>query len=53
MQTNEFHKPVLLETAINFLITDKDGIYFDGTLGGGGYSENSGNFIAGRESNFN
>lgn len=39
MKTNEFHKPVLLETAINFLITDKDGIYFDGTLGGGGYSE--------------
>ncbi len=39
MQTNEFHKPVLLETAIEFLITDPNGIYFDGTLGGGGYSE--------------
>ena len=39
MQTSEFHKPVLLETVLNFLITDVDGIYFDGTLGGGGYSE--------------
>lgn len=39
MQTSEFHKPVLLETAINFLITDRKGIYFDGTLGGGGYSD--------------
>lgn len=39
MQTNEFHKPVLLETVLEFLVTDVDGIYFDGTLGGGGYSE--------------
>ncbi|MFN4112207.1 MAG: 16S rRNA (cytosine(1402)-N(4))-methyltransferase RsmH [Ignavibacteria bacterium] len=39
MTPNEFHKPVLLETAIEFLITDLDGIYFDGTLGGGGYSD--------------
>jgi len=39
MQTSEFHKPVLLETVLDFLITDVDGIYFDGTLGGGGYSE--------------
>lgn len=39
MTTNEFHKPVLLETAIQFLITEPDGIYYDGTLGGGGYSE--------------
>lgn len=39
MQTNEFHKPVLLETVLEFLITNLDGIYFDGTLGGGGYSE--------------
>ncbi|MEJ5305576.1 MAG: 16S rRNA (cytosine(1402)-N(4))-methyltransferase RsmH [Ignavibacteria bacterium] len=39
MQTNEFHKPVLLDTVLDFLITDINGIYFDGTLGGGGYSE--------------
>ncbi|MCX8057436.1 MAG: 16S rRNA (cytosine(1402)-N(4))-methyltransferase RsmH [Ignavibacteria bacterium] len=39
MQTNEFHKPVLLEIAVDFLITDPNGIYFDGTLGGGGYSD--------------
>lgn len=39
MLANEFHKPVLLDTVLDFLITDIDGIYFDGTLGGGGYSE--------------
>ncbi len=39
MQTSDFHKPVLLDTAIDFLITDPNGIYFDGTLGGGGYSD--------------
>lgn len=39
MEISEFHKPVLLETAIGYLVTNRDGIYFDGTLGGGGYSE--------------
>lgn len=39
MPTSEYHKPVLLETAIDFLITNVDGIYFDGTLGGGGYAQ--------------
>lgn len=39
MQTNNFHNPVLLDIAIDFLITDLNGIYFDGTLGGGGYSD--------------
>lgn len=39
MAISDFHKPVLLETAIEYLLTNPDGIYFDGTLGGGGYSE--------------
>ena len=30
------HKSVLLEESINWLITDKDGIYVDCTMGGAG-----------------
>ena len=33
------HKPVLLEETINGLNIKKDGIYVDGTLGGGGHSK--------------
>ena len=33
------HKPVLLKQSIDFLVTDKAGFYFDGTLGFGGHSE--------------
>ena len=32
------HKSVLLEESINWLITDKDGIYVDCTMGGAGHS---------------
>jgi 16S rRNA (cytosine1402-N4)-methyltransferase len=32
------HTPVLLDTSVEFLITDKSGIYIDATLGGGGHS---------------
>ena len=34
-----YHKPVLKEKVIEYLITDKSGIYIDATLGGGGHSE--------------
>ncbi len=39
MKTNDYHNPVLSDTVLKYLITELDGIYFDGTLGGGGYSE--------------
>jgi 16S rRNA (cytosine1402-N4)-methyltransferase len=36
---NEYHTPVLLTEALRFLLTDANGIYVDGTLGGGGHAE--------------
>ncbi len=33
------HKPVLLQESIDFLVTNKAGNYFEGTLGFGGHSE--------------
>lgn len=33
-----YHKPVLLNEAIHHLVTDPNGVYIDGTLGGGGHS---------------
>lgn len=33
------HEPVLLETSVSYLVTDKHGIYVDATLGGGGHSK--------------
>lgn len=36
---NEHHVPVLLNESIDYLVTNKNGIYFDATLGFGGHSE--------------
>lgn len=33
-----YHKPVLLDETIEYLVT-REGVYIDGTLGGGGHSE--------------
>ena len=34
-----FHIPVMVDEVMKFLITRDDGIYVDGTIGGGGHSE--------------
>lgn len=36
---DELHIPVLLKEAVDLLVTNSSGIYFDGTLGFGGHSE--------------
>ena len=35
----DFHNPVLPDTVCDFLINDPNGIYFDGTIGGGGHAK--------------
>lgn len=39
-ETDSYHEhlPVLLNEAVSHLITDRDGVYVDGTLGGGGHA---------------
>ena len=39
MQNSGYHEPVLLREAVSGLVTKPDGIYIDGTLGGGGHSK--------------
>lgn len=36
---SDYHAPVLCNTVVDRLITDKAGTYVDGTLGGGGHTE--------------
>jgi len=36
--TSEYHTPVLCNECVEWLVTDPDGAYVDGTLGGGGHS---------------
>ena len=39
MAANEFkHKSILLDESVKWLITNKDGIYVDCTMGGAGHS---------------
>lgn len=35
----DYHLPVLMDTSLEYLINDTNGIYVDGTLGGGGHAE--------------
>lgn len=39
MHPTSYHEPVLLQEAVDCLITDSDGTYIDGTLGGGGHTD--------------
>jgi len=34
-----YHEPVLCQAAVSHLVSDKSGIFLDGTLGGGGHAE--------------
>lgn len=37
-ESYDYHLPVMLQECIDYLITDRNGVYLDGTLGGGGHS---------------
>lgn len=37
--TEKYHTPVLLQEVVDLLVTDPNGIYVDGTIGGGGHSQ--------------
>ncbi len=35
----QVHTPVLLKESIDYLVTKKEGVYFEGTLGFGGHTQ--------------
>ncbi|HVN47778.1 MAG TPA: 16S rRNA (cytosine(1402)-N(4))-methyltransferase RsmH [Bacteroidota bacterium] len=39
VETRSYHTPVLLQEVLAILLTNKQGCYVDGTLGGGGHAE--------------
>lgn len=39
MDSDFFHRPVLLHTAVDYLVTDPNGVYVDCNLGGGGHAK--------------
>ncbi len=39
METYKYHTPVLLQEVLAYLLTEKNGFYVDGTLGGGGHAK--------------
>ncbi len=39
LQQHSYHIPVLLKETLDILVTSSNGIYVDGTLGGGGHAE--------------
>ena len=43
---NVHHTPVLFDKSLEYLLTNKDGIYFDATLGFGGHSAGILNFLS-------
>jgi 16S rRNA (cytosine1402-N4)-methyltransferase len=36
--TDEYHRPVMAEVAVSYLVTNRDGIYIDATAGSGGHA---------------
>jgi 16S rRNA (cytosine1402-N4)-methyltransferase len=43
-----YHVPVLCDEVISFLLTDREGLYIDGTTGGGGHAERLCGLLEGR-----
>jgi 16S rRNA (cytosine1402-N4)-methyltransferase len=39
LEAYSYHTPVLLQEALSYLLTTRNGFYVDGTLGGGGHAE--------------